>query len=339
MVKRGVTMRHSLGLLVVFAAACTSEPDNGLPVVSAPTRGEQVVIGPFDVPMNSEVQMCRTLKLSNTEPVAVNRLQVVLNEGSHHFILFRSRNNVPMGDDQTFPCWGTVNFDDWEFLLDVNRDGGDDWTLDQGQGFIMEPHQQIMIQSHYVNANTVQTYKPGGGVLNLYETDPAKIPHKLYGMFTVDTHIAIPPHSYYSTSRNCSFNNPVNVVAMTGHFHARGLTFTVDRISQDAKRNFDFAAPTIGGQIYESDNWNAPPFTLFDGKDAAVQPLFIRTDGVQFTCSYFNDTDNLIGWGGHADTQEHCNLFFQYYDYCPEGQVCDDSKHTPLDCFEGTGGW
>jgi hypothetical protein len=327
-------MRHWLSLLLLTAAC---EADNGLPHVNPPTQGEQVVIGPFTVPMGHEIQMCRTLKLSNPKPVAVNRLEVVLNTGSHHFILFRSHNNAPFPDD-TFPCWGTVNFEDWEFLMDVNRDGGYDWTLDKGQGFIMEPYQQIMIQSHYVNATTVQTDKAGGGILNLHETDPTKITKKLYGMFTVDTRIYIPPHEGYSTSRDCSFNNAAHVVAMTGHFHKRGRTFTVNRIHQTGRM---LETPTLGEQIYESDDWNAPPFAMFDGQadHSPVQPLFVQTDGVRFTCTFFNDTDDPIGWGGHADTQEHCNLFFQYYDFCEDGKVCDDAQHKPLDCHEGRGGW
>src|SRR5947207_11304692 len=118
-------MRRSVGLVLLLSAcsAPTSMPQapmplngNGLPDVAPPPMGEQVTIGPFDVPPGQEVQLCRTLKLPNTSPIAINRLQVVLNEGSHHFILFRARNNQAF-DDQTFPCWGTVNFDDWEFLM------------------------------------------------------------------------------------------------------------------------------------------------------------------------------------------------------------------------------
>jgi hypothetical protein len=220
-----------------------------------------------------------------------------------------------------------VNFDDWDFVMDVNSNGGngDGWTLTDGQAFVMEPHQQIMIQSHFLNGTTVQTPKAGGAILNLYETDPAHITHPLYGMFTVNTKINILPHSTYTTSRQCTFNTAVHVVAMTGHFHARGRRFTVDRTDPALH---SIHPPTVGEQIYESDNYDDPPFTLFEDNPQ----FFIETQGVQFTCSYQNDTDMTIGWGGHADVQEHCNLFFQYYED-------DPSKHIPLNCLEGSSGW
>ena len=43
------------------------------------------------------------------------------------------------------------------------------------------------------------------------------------------------------------------------------------------------------------------------------------------------DVDVAAPRGGHADVQEHCNLFFQYY--------INDEAQGPLGCEEGSGGW
>ncbi len=285
--------------------------------LAPPAQGEQVVIGPFNVPPGAEVQLCRTLKLSNTEEVGVNRLQVAMSHGSHHFILFRSDQDFP---DQIFPCWGTVNFDDWQFIEDVNKSGGNDWTIADGNGFVFKPHQQIMVQSHFVNATTVQSPYGGMALLNIYEVPKSQIAHQLHGMFTVDTNINIPPHSSYSTHRTCTFSDTVYLAAMTGHFHARGKTFSVWRNRDQQNEEM----------LYQSQSWDSPPFEVFPSTTEVFNAL---DDGVQFQCDFFNPTDNWIGWGGHADVQEHCNLFFQYYFF-------DGNDNKPgLTCTQGTGGW
>ncbi len=310
-------------LLVVGCSspASVTPTDPGLLAPPAPAYGHQIKFGPFDVAPGQEVQLCRTLKLDNEEPMAINRLQVIMNEGSHHFIIFRSELDFP---DQVFPCWGTVNFDDWGFVMDVNAKGGYDWQLADGQAFIMKPHQQIMVQSHYVNATTVQS--PNGGVnyVNLYGTRNP-IAHELKGMFTVNSRIDIPPHSTFTTTRRCRFSRGARLVAMTGHFHARGTKFTVN-LFQDPETG-DINTPEYDmGQVYESNSWDSPVFKRFETPELVDIP-----QGLRFNCSYDNPTDNSIGFGGHADVQEHCNLFFQYYDTV--------ENQAPLRCAEGSGGW
>src|SRR5262249_12639210 len=140
---RGIVLLSAVGLL---AFGCDAPP----PASTVPPGALRLQMGPFSVlPAGSptiaggtstgEVPLCRTLKLDNDEPIAVNRIDVKMNVGSHHFILFRSDTDVP---DDLFLCWGTVNFDQWEFMMDVNRSGGEDWQLDDGQAFVLRPHQQ-----------------------------------------------------------------------------------------------------------------------------------------------------------------------------------------------------
>lgn len=319
------------GLLM---GACAGQSDPNLPAGEIPSGsitsgkappkpafGQQIQFGPFDVNPGVEVQLCRTMKLDNDDPMAVNRLEVLMNTGSHHLIVFRSEMDFP---DQIFPCWGTVNFDEWSFVLDVNRTGGYDWKLGDGQAFVMKPHQQIMIQSHFVNATTVQTPEGALSFVNMYATKEPVI-HELKGMFTVNSRIAIPPHAGYKTTRRCRFSRSARIVAMTGHFHARGTEFNVNMF-QDPETGLDDAQEFNMGQIYQSTNWDEPPFELF------TPPITIGIpQGLRFDCSFQNDTDTLIGFGGHADVQEHCNLFFQYYDTLPDQE--------PLICLEGSGGW
>jgi hypothetical protein len=307
----------------------------GVEAPAPPERGAQFAFGPFDVNPGGEIQLCKTFKMDNDAPMAVNRINVVMNTGSHHFIIFRSKKSF---DDQTFLCWGTVNFDDWEFVIDVNAVGGKDWQLQPGQGFIFDHKQQIMIQSHFVNASVVKSPQGGMVYANLYQTDVANVAHELHGKFTVDTNLALPPMTTFESYRDCTFNRGAKVVAMTGHFHQRGTEFRVQEITDPQTGQFP-PEMILRDQIYcsgagygdlpacaQGGSWDSPIFQEF------IPPKFIDAgEGVRFTCDYFNETMNTIGFGGHADVQEHCNLFFQYYDELPGQQ--------PLDCAQGTGGW
>ena len=325
-------------VLLLAAAGCSASlPPDQVPLLDPPANGVQINFGPFAVPnydqspndpgvVKGEVQLCRTLKLPNDQPLAVNRINVAMNQGSHHFIIFRSTTDFP---DEIFPCWGTVNFDDWEFVEDVNRTGGNDWTLSPGQAFVFQPHQQIMIQAHFVNASQVKAPLGGMVTTNLYATDLATVEHQLHGLFTVNTAISIPPGGMYTTPmRKCTFSNTAYVTSMTGHFHQRGTLFDVHEFHKGAMIKTGLYMPDLDeGQIYQSTNWDSPPFKIFD------PPLQIAADhqGVMFQCSYQNDSDMTVGWGGHADSQEHCNLFLQYYDTVDDGPL--------LGCSEGGGGW
>jgi hypothetical protein len=271
------------------------------------------VIGPFQVPQGQEVQLCRTLKLPNDQPIALHEIQARKTLGSHHLILFKSDLDLP---DQMFDCWGVINFDMFQFVADVQQKEELDWTLPDGHAIILAPHQQIMLQSHYVNATTVQTPQEALSFVNLDTMPIDQVTNKVGSMFTVNTNIYIPPHSGFQNQRDCVFNQQVNLVGMTGHFHARGLSFIVDAL--------DFFK-TPREQIYESDDWNSPPFQTWD-------PPLEQPYGIRFSCSYFNDTDQPIVWGAHADTQEHCNLFFHY---TPLEAGADPS----LVCKNGSGGW
>jgi hypothetical protein len=331
--------RVALGLVVAVGFACDTlegEEDEGIGLMPPPEDGFQINFGPFNVPPRDgtcrndgtfffegncgEVQLCRTLKLGNDEPVAINRLDVKMPPGSHHFIIFRSEHDFP---DSVFPCWGTVNFDLWEFVLDVNKSGGYDWQLAEGQGFILEPHQQLMVQSHFVNGQTVDAPLGGMVTTNLHRTPVESVDKPLHGKFIVNNSILIPPMSTAEFTRRCTFDQTVAVVAMTGHQHARGLDFWVSHKSRVTE-----ALPEVdmrSGPMYHSDNWDSPEFSIFE------TPIDVyRDQGLRFGCSYYNETTEEMGFGGHADQQEHCNLFFHYYQ--------KSSMETPLQCTDGPNG-
>src|SRR5262249_9889736 len=150
-----------------------------------------------------------------------------------------------------------------------------------------------------------------GGLVyaNLATTPLASVEHELHGVFAVDTRIAIPPHTPpmgYETDRRCSFSDDATIVAMTGHYHQRGDQFTVDWVGDRQ------GAETAYEQIYLQNSWDSPTFTVFPMSPKPMT-IYAGFQGLRFHCWFHNDSDITIGFGGHAEVQEHCNLFFQYF--------------------------
>ncbi len=347
---------RALLLVVLSLAACSGAPSLSevafervphAPIdLDPPEDGYQVTFGPFSVP-SGNVQLCRTLKLDNEEPIALNRFDLKMLRGSHHFILFRAQQKLdskrkPTGTyyeypDQVFECQPTLNFEEWEFVFDVNEAGGTDYRLAEGQAVVLPPHAQLMVQAHFVNSSQVKSTNGGYDVVNMYKTDIAKVKHPVRGKFTVNTRVRIPPLSHeWSTSRRCSFSRTVNIVSMTGHFHEQGRKFEVQQqITQRENTNVGTlycSGDTCDDAEGREHNWDHPLFKYFAKPQLVNGTLDGAAEGVFFTCTYDNGTDREITFGGLADTQEHCNLFFQYYDN-------DENNADPLSCAEGEGGW
>ncbi len=335
-----------------FMAACASEPtDPGgtstvidkpsstAPIVLAPPPdGYQLTFGPFAVP-SGDVQLCRTLKLDNEKEIALNRFDLKMLPGSHHFILFRAQKKADGTyieyPDQVFDCKGTINFDEWDFMFDVNQVGGTDYQLADGQAVLLPPHAQLLMQAHFLNASAVKAPQGGYDVLNMYKTDPAKVLHPIRGKFTVNTNVAIPPKSTdWTTYRRCSFSRSVHITSMTGHSHNQGRTFRVMFQNMFDNSIIDEAycsGSDCSDEAGRASNWDHPLFKYFSPAFIVNGGINADIQGLNFSCSYDNPLDRYIYFGGLAETQEHCNLFFQYY--------YDVEDNNPLTCAEGSGGW
>jgi hypothetical protein len=116
---------------------------------------------------------------------------------------------------------------------------------------------------------------------------------------------------------------------LSGHFNQRGTRFTVDHLDADGNE-------LNGGLLYESDVWDTWLLLRVIG-DGPHGQRFSAGEGLRFTCSYYNETEQSIGFGSHADVQERCDLDI-YYSRPDEplGAGVFDPRSM---CAEGSGGW
>ena len=300
---------RALAALAVLAAAggagCYGEDGTDPAAVDLPVpeHGLQLSTPTFSVPAGTEVQHCYYFKLPSDVDLEVVHFQIKYLAGSHHMNLFQSDGDVPDHDEE---CFGPVDFSSATnphgYDLIVGSQQSDlDWTLPEGVAFKLKAHRQILLQTHYVNATTQATPANVGKVRINLETapDPSKITAHMGTMFANNVNIKIPPHESRSFSTTCDLPAAAQIAALTGHFHSRGRTFSVN-VAPDGSDPTD--------EIYRSRAWSEPPFTVLP------EPRTVPANGGLFyTCDYQNDTDQTITFGPHVETQEHCNLFAYFY--------------------------
>jgi hypothetical protein len=270
--------------------------------------------GPIDVPYGEEVQNCFFFEVPSDEPIYVNQIHFAQLEGSHHMNLFRERTIVALDAEpgqavMGGECWKPGNWKDWPLIANTQNAGDTDWQLPEGVALKLEPHEKIMLQSHYVNATTQHTPEYGSVSIDLHFVPKSAIEYELGTVFATNQDIEICPGEMQKTFLDtCAIaqEHPVTIVAANGHFHSRGRRFTMNAWDDVSGG---------GDQFYESTQWDNPLFA----RDLDVH--IPQGGGFQWTCEFTvrddecGDPDNncCFTFGGKVEYQEHCNSFLYYY--------------------------
>jgi hypothetical protein len=306
--------------LTLAALGCGGTPATLLPTPS-PEQGFQLNVPEFQVPAGTEIQSCYFFAVPGKagSDVWVNRFAIAASTGTHHVNVFRVKTLVGLsgkaGDvvtstNGTGPCFKSSNWADWPLVVNSQEGGNDvDWTLPPDVGQRFQPGELLMLQIHYVNASTQKT--PAGGQASANFYFPATSPKQELGtIFATNQNIRIcPGDTNRSFETHC--RTPLTgatIVAANGHFHSRGIEFTMN--VTDSTGNDELPAP-----FYTSKQWDEPPMAR--GLDVKVPD----GGGVSWTCSYTadpsacgNPADSCcFTFGGEVETQEHCNAFIYYY--------------------------
>jgi hypothetical protein len=266
-----------------------------------PDHGVQMMVGPIEVPQGTEVQQNWYVKAPNDKPLDVHKFEILMTPGSHHFNIFRSTTeDIPDGKVEN--SFDALHWEAWDLIVDSQVQHFV-WELPPGVAFRLEPHQQMNLQIHYVNATTQKTPGAGKAILNLTEAEPGTVKEYVGGLFAQNRKITLPPHAESTFDKTCTFPQDVKLAMFTGHFHSHGKAFVAYKANLDGSR---------GAEIYRSENWDEPPMKVFTDPIA-----FQKGEGIQYVTSYVNNTDRIIGFGPHVETDEHANAFAYYYPALP----------------------
>jgi hypothetical protein len=289
--------------------------------VPAAARTFTLETGPIEVPYGEEIQECFFFEIPSDEPVYVNKINFSQLEGSHHMNLFRVRSIVGLdgqpGDvvrGEGSECWKAPNWADWPLIANTQNAGDTEWQLPEGVALRFEPHEKIMLQSHYVNASTQTTPTHGGVQVEFTHVGEDEFEHELGTVFATNQDIEVCPgdtNRKFGEAAKIALDHPITIVAANGHFHSRG-----DRFRMTAWDQVDGA----GDLFYESTHWDNPPFA----RDLSV--AIPHGGGFEWSCEFTAredecgdpENDCCFTFGGKVEYQEHCNAFVYYY---PKGDT------------------
>jgi hypothetical protein len=264
------------------------------------------------VKAGDEEQLCHRRRFPRGQETQVNRVVIKVKGGSHHVHLYR-----PYNGDLEWPtkdCAFAVDFSKWQ-LVAATQNPVLDWQLPPGVAINFGPRQPLLIQTHFVNAQALDVAGRAKAKMKLYPIDPSTVTANAGALFGQDKTVTVPPGRHTQISRcaltgDVSENRTTTIMALTGHYHFRGIQFQVYRIHTDG---------STGELLYSHEGYDDPRFQLYMDSPIVLQP----GEGVEWWCTWQNDTQDTFEFGANTQRNEHCNLFGFYY-----------PTHTPQEAID-----
>ena len=316
-------MKRALAISL-FVVAC-NKPGPEDVKLDPPASGFQLKIEPFDVPMGTESQRCFFFEVPSDTPVFISRFEIAQNPGTHHMNVFRVRTVKALGGEPGTSvaegeCWKSMNWSDWPLVVNSQEsdpggvgnvpDGHTEWNMPADVAMRFEPHERIMLQTHYVNASTQTTPLQARVLVNFHTIPEASVKAEVGTAFATNQSIRVCPgetDKYFETTCKISMTDPVTIIGANSHFHSRGKKFTISVM--------DPAATGSPPPFYTSTNWHDPPM------EWSLQVPVPAGGGFRYRCEYevpqtacgdMNDSC-CFTFGGKVEFQEHCNAFVYFY--------------------------
>jgi hypothetical protein len=264
--------------------------------VPKPARGTQIMVGPIAVPQGQERTACTYLFFPGKKDVAVNKVRIKVRGGSHHIHLYRPYDETLRFDDHEETCDFALDFDVWQLIL-ASQNIDLNWKLPKGVAFHFNAGEQLLAQTHFVDNGLLEAPEEGWAAFNLHTIPERKVESYAGALFGQDRDVVVTPGTATATTK-CVFPRPVKLLALTGHYHFRGKKFTVNT----------WDGQNTGPELYSFEGYTEPAFARFGGPEGNPEVI-----GLEWTCTYENETDQTFTFGPFTDRNEHCNLFGFYY--------------------------
>lgn len=279
--------------------------------LTKPENGIQLHVEPFDVPPDFEREFFIYKKLNNKTPVYVNRVQIEMRPGSHHFIgylldssqplfslakrLFvpnRIRDlHLPNGDDDPLVL-ASMAFHDFFAGTQTPRY---DYEFPKGVALRLPANTGIDLNTHYVNRSE-ESFQ-GEVFMNLHTIEKEDVEYEAKIINMNNTDIELPPNEVTTVISDFRASEKMNIFQLFSHSHEKTIEFRVEIAG--GKRD--------GELLYISYDWEHPPVMKFD------PPLVVgRGETIRLKTTYDNWTDETVNFGLRS-TDEMMILFGAYY--------------------------
>ncbi|MBI5059562.1 T9SS type A sorting domain-containing protein [candidate division KSB1 bacterium] len=271
-----------------------------------PAFGEQLRVGPFDVASNYEREFFYYNARADQPERYINRVQIVMRPGSHHFICYTFAPNTP----------GWV-IPQPEVIRDIRDENGNyipqnliamqfhdffagtqwprvDYRFPPGIALRLPAGTGIDQNSH--NVNYTDTLRQGEVYTNLYYAEPAGIEHVAEVLNLQNTNLTLPPHEVTTISRTYTFHEQLSVFQLFSHAHQLMTEFRATIVG----------GPRDGELIYLTQDWEHPPILNLD-----PPVVFEAGQGIRCDVTYNNWREIAVHFG--LTSEDEMMILFGYY--------------------------
>jgi hypothetical protein len=289
-------------ITLLSSKTTTDDTYESLPVPAA-GKGFQVAIPTFDVAPTFERELFTRRLVGNTKDVYVNRFEVNMRPGSHHFVAydFNDKNILPnlndirdlRNSDNTLN-WITALSMSNHIYLAGSQAQYQDYTFPEGTALLLPAGMSLDLNSHYVNKTNTTT--KGEAQINLYTVDASTVKHVVQTLNLSNTNITIPANSRVTLTRSFTRNKTTKVLALTSHMHKLGEKFVI-KIKGGSRD---------GEVVYTSTDWAHPDITTFK------TPIILQKgEGLTSEITYNNTTSKTVSFG--LTSEDEMGIIFGYY--------------------------
>ncbi len=299
--KDGIVIDHNvLADTSRFQAAAAFQP------LTAPERGLALRLGPFDVAPNFEREFFYFEPSVSAEDLFIDRFEISMRPGSHHFILYTFGSDLPPSLDPTPHTYrdirkpnGTLDPLTLAAMQHHVFFAGTQWpTMDfrfpPGVALRLPAGTGLDLNSHYVN-RTEQT-RQGEVHINLHTVPAEEVVQPAEILFLNNIEINLPPKQTTTLVKTYRFQREVNIFQLVSHAHQHMQEFRV----------YVDGGPRDGELVYVAYDWQHPPILQFD------TPLTLAPgQGLRLEATYNNWTDKTLRFG--LLSEDEMMILFGYY--------------------------
>ena len=272
-----------------------------------PSKGLQLHLGPFEVQPNFEREFFQFTALDQNNDMYVNRIEIEMRRGSHHFLLYTFNENTPQ---QVLPPFdqprelrnenSVINLATLYQMQFHKFFGGTQWSrldyrLPEGVALKIPQGSGLDQNSHYVNRT--DSIMIGEIYTNLHTIKKDDVEHVAELFDFNNTDIYLPPKKITTLTKTFILDEKYYMGQVFSHAHEKMQEFVVEIVG--GKRN--------GEVIYWTNDWEHPPIINFD------PPIEINAgEGLMLKATYDNPTSLPVTFG-YRSIDEMMILFGWYY--------------------------
>lgn len=288
-----------------------------LPVPAAPALGTglQVKMGKIFLTPGEEFEYYLKYKLDLPDTVEVTRVELFMNDYSHHYILFKY---VPGAESQMPDGLRAVNVanvfpDQTQYLLAWTNPG--DITLPAGTAYTF-PQNTVLDLNYHINNYNQDSILGAEAYVNIYYQPKGTAQHEMHSDIIIynPTSLLIPAtnqiYTFTQSDYDSGSNLTYNIWSIKSHTHKYGKDYDLYARNADG---------TKGDHIYEGQydesysvnlgyyNWSHPPTRYFD----PLYPIEAK-NGITQVAQFQNCcTSPLVTFG--LTTDKEMMLYYMQY--------------------------